>query len=313
VTGSSPAGYTHRLAISSAYGINATRADLSDLRFHEGSCASPGLELSYFIDSGVSDPDHIVWVRTATADVREIAMYYGNGSAMARSDAAGTFDLFDEFEGSALDSTSWTTELWKTNCTKNSTTVAGGKLTLEVASSAAGDKGCDMFVTSTKQFSCGSPGTLVEFRGIAHPYWRGGIQANGIYRRADEGLGEGPGGTSGDSVAIVADEYGVYLSRCLSGACSPPTVAAIDVSQPSDLGVACVAGEVTWFANGDSPSTLTGGSPASLLRVFLHVATWDEYIEGSRTEVSGVRARRYVQPEPALAIGAEQGADAGCR
>ena len=60
-------------------------------------------------------------------------MYYGNGSAMARSDAAGTFDLFDEFEGSALDSTSWTTELWKTNCTKNSTTVAGGKLTLEVA------------------------------------------------------------------------------------------------------------------------------------------------------------------------------------
>ena len=313
VTGSASTPYTSRLVISATYfADNSAQPDLDDLRFFEGSCAKPGAELPYWIDSETSGPDHVVWVRSESPNPDEIAMYYGNPAATRRADANRTFDLLDAFESTALDSNIWTTQLWKTNCARNTASVAGGRLILDVASTAVGDKGCDFFVMSKAKFLCGTVGTLVEFRGVTQPYWRGGTQPTGIYRRADQGLGDGPAGTSGDSVAIVADEFGVYLSRCLSGACSPHTDSGIDVASPVDLSIACTNGKVTWFANGQSPYTLTGGAPSADLRVYLHVGSWDQYVQGSRTEVSEIRARRYTEPEPALSIGAQQTRSSMC-
>jgi len=93
--------------------------DGRDLRFTD---PSGRVELNYYIETTTATTFSI-WVKLP-ALVTKIRFFYGNGTATAKSSAADTFDFFDDFPGSSLDTaTKWT-------LTNGTATVSGGLCTL---------------------------------------------------------------------------------------------------------------------------------------------------------------------------------------
>ncbi len=82
------------------------KQDFSDLRFTTPTNAL----LPYWIQE--TGPNYaIVWVKVPTIPVTgtQMYLYYGNGGALAVSSGAVTFPIFDDFTGSSLDTSNWTT------------------------------------------------------------------------------------------------------------------------------------------------------------------------------------------------------------
>jgi hypothetical protein len=84
--------------------------DFSDLRFTSSDGITP---LSYWIES-VENDTAFVWVKIAEslgdnqiAYDRTLHMYYGNPSALSKSDPYETFVFFDDFDGAELDESKW--------------------------------------------------------------------------------------------------------------------------------------------------------------------------------------------------------------
>lgn len=81
----------------------AMQPDFDDVRFYDETVKR---ELSYWIESKVDGVSATVIVKTLiTANV---AMYWGNTTATAASNQAGTFDVFDDFSGWVVDTAKWT-------------------------------------------------------------------------------------------------------------------------------------------------------------------------------------------------------------
>jgi len=83
------------------------RADCADLRFVNSNEKS---RLNYWLESGCGASRTRVWVRLpflAKKSVKNIYVYYGNTAAGPVSNGAATFLLFDDFEGSWIDTSRW--------------------------------------------------------------------------------------------------------------------------------------------------------------------------------------------------------------
>ncbi len=95
------------------YQVNLTVAydsdmqtDFDDLRF----TTSDGItELNYWLESKTDSAMASIWIKIPSLanGSNTIYMYYGNSSATTTSDGDNTFDLFDHFLGSSLDSNKW--------------------------------------------------------------------------------------------------------------------------------------------------------------------------------------------------------------
>lgn len=114
---------------SATHDVNCEAKGLSsfnDLRF----TASDGTTiLDYWIESiAGTTPNQLatVWVEfdSIGTGATTFYMYYGNAAAAAYSDGDDTFDLFDDFAGSAIDAAKWNT------IGTPSITVAGSELTI---------------------------------------------------------------------------------------------------------------------------------------------------------------------------------------
>jgi len=79
---------------------NATNFD--DLRF----TLDDTTELAYWIEDNTTDPVK-VWVNVTGNGT--VYLYYGNPSAPPASDGDATFEFFDDFEGTSLDTSKWNT------------------------------------------------------------------------------------------------------------------------------------------------------------------------------------------------------------
>jgi len=80
--------------------------DFDDLRF---TSADGTTELSYWLESKTDSTTAIVWVKVpslASGD-NTLYMYYANASATTASNGDNTFELFDDFLGTSLDTTKW--------------------------------------------------------------------------------------------------------------------------------------------------------------------------------------------------------------
>ena len=108
ITNAFPVNYSHKIALNSTYiNYSSLKADGTDLRFLEGNCTTPtGSALSDWIEIWNTSGNSTVWVKTATANVAQIAMYYNNSAATDTTNGSGTFILFDDFEDN--DVTDWT-------------------------------------------------------------------------------------------------------------------------------------------------------------------------------------------------------------
>jgi hypothetical protein len=90
------------------------QSNLADLRFAN----SEGTELPWWLESGANSNSTTVWVKVNSipSSGTTIYMYYGNSNATLVGNYANkgqyTFEFFDDFEGSSLDSTRWSSGQW---------------------------------------------------------------------------------------------------------------------------------------------------------------------------------------------------------
>ncbi len=136
--------YQTSMTIDTAALVTASklRSDCGDLRFTNSDATTL---LDYWIESGCNTSTTKVWVKipslSATAS-KTMYMYYGNSSATTAESPTNVFPLFDDFNGSSLDS-KWTAT--------GSTSVSGGALTISTGS---------VYTPSNSYYSM--PGMIVE-------------------------------------------------------------------------------------------------------------------------------------------------------
>jgi hypothetical protein len=140
--GGAGTNYAIKLTVHFASGIDAgtdvylggvVQADFDDIRFTK----TDGTLLDYWVESYVASDHAIVWVEFDSIPIApgtaDFYIYYNNPTATSASNAANTFQFFDDFPGAALDPVKWPVNGVTGT---GSITVAGGQVTLD--SGAAG-------------------------------------------------------------------------------------------------------------------------------------------------------------------------------
>ena len=94
------ANYQHLLTLTWKPGM---RSDFRDVRFTE----QDGTNCPYWIESKTDRSSAKVWIKVPSASQGLIFLYYGNGAAVSESNGDDTFDFFDDFPGSAIDTDKW--------------------------------------------------------------------------------------------------------------------------------------------------------------------------------------------------------------
>ncbi len=85
------------------------RSDCGDIRFTDSNGSTL---LNYWIESGCNTASTKIWIKVPSIpanSTKTIYVYYGNPSATSLSNGDATFLFFDDFLGTSLDATKWTT------------------------------------------------------------------------------------------------------------------------------------------------------------------------------------------------------------
>ena len=106
-------------------------SDFSDLRFSETNDS----EIHFWIESYTASTTSEIWIKTdvPASGGKDVYMDYGDSSASGGSSLDDTFLFGDDFPGTTLSATKWTSDV-STGC---SVSVSGGELTLDAPTSAA--------------------------------------------------------------------------------------------------------------------------------------------------------------------------------
>ncbi|GMX58785.1 MAG: hypothetical protein MCSN_4390 [Candidatus Microsyncoccus archaeolyticus] len=82
------------------------QADFDDLRF---TLSNGTTELSHWLESKTDSVSAVFWVKVPSLSIGDntIYAYYGNASASTGSNGDNTFEFFDGFEGSSVDTNKW--------------------------------------------------------------------------------------------------------------------------------------------------------------------------------------------------------------
>jgi PKD repeat protein len=90
---------------STTYLNSKCNTDFSDIRF---TTSDGDTLISYWIESVITGNYADIWIKVPSIAITTIYIYYGNTSAVSTSSGDNTFELFDNFDGSALDNAKWT-------------------------------------------------------------------------------------------------------------------------------------------------------------------------------------------------------------
>lgn len=126
------------------------RSDCNDLRFTN---EDKNTLLNYWIETGCNSSNTIIWVKIpylAASTSRNIYLYYGNSSASIGSEGNNTFDFFDDFSGTSLNTSKWTE--WNPNSWGN-LNISGGTLALSGTNSGSTRIGHGFISANTFSFS----------------------------------------------------------------------------------------------------------------------------------------------------------------
>jgi len=85
------------------------RADFGDIRFTD----EYNTELDYWMEDKTDSDNAIIWVEIPvipSSGVANYYMYYGNPTVSTSSNGTNTFQLFDDFDDSSIDTNLWTVE-----------------------------------------------------------------------------------------------------------------------------------------------------------------------------------------------------------
>ena len=118
------------------------QSDCDDIRFYD---VNDSVKLPYFIESGCNTKNTLIWVKLS-GNYTKIYMYYGNPTAAGESNISVTFELADDFDGSAIDSSKWY-EYKEDRVTR---TISNSILKLDILSGT----GIHYFLLSKHNFTC---------------------------------------------------------------------------------------------------------------------------------------------------------------
>ena len=131
-TGSSatPAYYQVLVTLTTATMGNPytnVKTDGSDIFFTNANGTTP---IDYWIESWDNTGDSKIWVEVpdaiAATSSKTIYMYHGNPDASSASDGTNTFEFFDDFPGSSIDTSKWQGDTDKASVSNSILTYDGG-------------------------------------------------------------------------------------------------------------------------------------------------------------------------------------------
>ncbi len=133
ITISNPGGalseYQVLVNLSGSSFPEGAQAGGADIRFEDAS----GAELSYWIEHwDYANRSTLIWVNVTGIPLgaSTIRMYYGNPSASPSLNGMNTFDFFDDFSGTSLDTSRWSPNYTGTGGSGSSIAVGNGELKL---------------------------------------------------------------------------------------------------------------------------------------------------------------------------------------
>jgi hypothetical protein len=280
ITGTFPAAYSQMVSLDSInFDYSHAKADLTDMAFMEGTCASPDTGVGALPEwaqtvnpSGTS----IVWFKTSTANISNAALFYGNPSAVSTFDIGNTFALGDDFEASTIDTNKW--------LVTGAPAIASGKAVLNPGDS----------LRSTTVFSTGYAVGSYAIAGVG-----GGTDY--IYGFYDPTSGQ-MAGLLGDASVNAND----YVAKAYNGL----------AAKVLDTGV---AGDALYHLFGVSRTRTGAMGAASYYIDGVNVANANQYVPtidlpatvstttGAPAQyVEWVYVRVLVQPEPTCTVGSEE-------
>jgi len=181
---------------SDVYVSTNAKSDYGDIRFMD----SNDVPLDFWIEtSDVNSAD--IWIEIPTIPVNPgtetIYMYYGNADAVTQSNGTRTFQLFDDFTGTTLDTDKWTAD---TQGSGTAVSVSSGAVKLDVTDAQTGNAGIKSLSTFTNSisieariksddndyigFTLGS-GSVVDENGGSSGWWLTTLQSSYWWRFYD--------------------------------------------------------------------------------------------------------------------------------
>lgn len=134
-------------------------SDCSDMRFTDSDKTTV---LNYFIQNGCNTTSTVVWVKVpnlSASSSQFIYMYYGYPSASATSSGDNTFDFFDDFNGTTIDTTKWSD--WNPD-SFGTMSVSGGTLAINMPSTGGSSTVRNRGVISNNTFTFPASGSVIE-------------------------------------------------------------------------------------------------------------------------------------------------------
>jgi PKD repeat protein len=107
--------------------------DFSDIRF---TTSDGDTLISYWIESVITGNYADIWIKVPSITTTTIYVYYGNANATTNSSGDNTFEFFDDFNGTSLNTSKW-------NSTLNSLRSGTGLITINNALTLTQSSGLD--------------------------------------------------------------------------------------------------------------------------------------------------------------------------
>ena len=271
------------------------RSDCGDIRFVDAN----GNLLNYWIESGCNSATTKIWVKVPSIPASSsttIYVYYGNPSATSLSNGDNTFDFFDDFLGTSLNTAKWYV------VSGTSYTVSSGILKITVGA---------IGLQSALPFNLNS-GYLtearVQYNSNSEAYYSGVLEISSSRFTA---------GSNANADATI-----LYMVD--SPASSTSVLTWIGNGSASSYNIASAASVFTmalntWYILGCESTPSTAAVWKDYSRLNNYAVSWAKNIKylslgafhGSGTynikdtSYDWVRVRKYTSPEPTASIGAE--------
>lgn len=245
-----------------------------DIRFLD----KQGNELNYWIKDGtINTTSTTIWIQADSIKnyaKDTIYLYYGHGTATAKSNSKATFQLVEEFNGSTLSSSLWG------SCGSGTVALSGGKLRLTSNSTTA-----SIYTKS----SINGP-VIVELEGVASS---GGTAVVGQLNSSDKGY------------AMVHDGTNMQLATLLGG------TSCISKTGYGSTNSTGITGDWSFVWSGFSQEANWAGQTLSSTNTTYTMSNQSR-IAIANTGAYGtlnidyLRIRKYASIEPGISVGAEQ-------
>jgi len=264
------------------------RSDCGDIRFAN----STDNLLSYWIESGCNTTSTKIWVKVPNIPASSnttIYVYYGNSTATSLSNGDATFLFFDDFLGTSLNTSKWTTSIGS----GGNVVVNNGLLNV----SQGGSSGVLTKISSTSTFGTNVVLRARYYSNIASTTSQGIGFINSITYSTRDSVAKAMTRTWDTSPTQRTTTYNsAYEDYATDGLTTFNVWEIVRVGTTS----------VKFFINGVLNNTHTSQVPTGNYPIEIVSMSWGTSTPGGFITVDWVLVRKYTSPEPTSSIGAEE-------